>query len=91
MNFSLNKLLRIHLPKPIFSPLSGGKLKPNIVINEIRMHGKIKLTTKYNVLRTMCISLNEKKAYKISPKTSKKLPRSPRSLKKQSSSWHCFR
>jgi hypothetical protein len=32
-------------PRAIFSPLSGGNVKPNTLINEIKMHGKIKFIT----------------------------------------------
>jgi len=46
----MEKLIRIYqklfIPKLIFSPLSGGKLKPKIVIKELSIQGKIKLTTK---------------------------------------------
>ena len=41
---------------PIFSPLSGGKLNPIKLINEISTHGKNKFRTKYNFLLLRCIS-----------------------------------
>ena len=44
------------LPRPIFSPLSGGKLNPSKLINEINIQGNIRLNSKYNVLRRICIS-----------------------------------
>ena len=37
---------RVVISRPIFSPLSGGKLKPSMVMNEIRTQGKIRLNTK---------------------------------------------
>jgi hypothetical protein len=48
----INVAKKIYLPKPIFSPLSGGKLNPSTVMNEIRIHGNIKLTLEklYNIL-----------------------------------------
>ncbi len=38
--------MRNKLPSPIFSPLSGGSVKPNTHINEIRIQGKTKLNMK---------------------------------------------
>lgn len=37
---------KVVISKPIFSPLSGGRKKPNMHINDIRTHGNTKLNMK---------------------------------------------
>ncbi len=44
------------ISKPIFSPLSGGRQNPRMLINEMRMQGKTKLKIKYNVRRRKCMT-----------------------------------
>ena len=45
---------KVVISKPIFSPLSGGNVKPSIHMNEIKTHGNTKLKIKYKVRRLKC-------------------------------------
>jgi hypothetical protein len=44
------------ISRPIFSPLSGGNENPNTLINDIKTHGNMRLTIKYNVLLRILIT-----------------------------------
>ena len=54
----INKLVVIILRNPIFSPLVGGKINPNILHTEIIKVGSTKLNEKNNVrLRKLSVTV----------------------------------
>ncbi len=44
------------ISRPIFSPLSGGRQNPRMLMNEMSTQGKTKLKIKYNVRRLRCMT-----------------------------------